>query len=539
MAPAFTRSSRSVNLTRLRDARVDVLILGGGINGAGIARDLTLRARLAGAPLSVAVVEKGHFAGGTSGRNSQLIHGGLRYLKHFDFGLVREALRERSTLLRIAPHLVEPLPMLLPMYGPFASLYYGAGLWLYDWLAGEDNVGRRRYLSREEVARLEPGLRIEGLHSAAIYFDCKVHSARFVLENIFDAARDGAVVVNYCEASEPVLESGLFRVTVKDVLGGEKFSLRARKVVDARGPWASGVRLRLVRGSHLVFPRLNASENAIAHFGEDGRILFIIPWGPGNELSLVGTTDVDHNEHPDRVSISRDEVSYLYRAVEPLFPQVRRMEPVAAYSSLRPLVLEQGATATSTSREHRIWEDESGVVRITGGKYTTYRVMSNEAAELVCNAVAPRLRGRCATAATPLGGNRPDVYLMLLERAAELSGRYRVEDSEVRRIMKDFGVQAEALLRCLPERAPEGLTRLDCGVAAWAVEHEMVQRLPDLLYVSTYWGHERVWSGESLSALARFVGERLGWDQRRVEEETDSVRKAAELWRSGAAKAGE
>jgi glycerol-3-phosphate dehydrogenase len=518
---------------------VDVLILGGGINGAGIARDLTLRARLAGVPLSVALVEKGHFAGGTSGRNSQLIHGGLRYLKHFDFGLVREALRERSTLLRIAPHLVEPLPMLLPMYGPFASLYYGAGLWLYDWLAGEDNVGRRRYLSREEVARLEPGLRIEGLHSAAIYFDCKVHSARFVLENIFDAARDGALVVNYCEASEPVLEGGLFRVTVKDVLGGGVFSVRARKLVDARGPWASGVRLRLVRGSHLVFPRLNASENAIAHFGADGRILFIIPWGPGNQLSLVGTTDVDHNEHPDRVSISREEVSYLYRAVEPLFPQVRRMEPVAAYSSLRPLVLEEGATATSTSREHRIWEDESGVVRITGGKYTTYRVMSNEAAELVCNAVAPRLRGRCATAATPLGGNRPDVYLMLLERAAELAGRYGVEESEVRRIMKDFGVQAEAVLRCLPERAPEGLARLDCGVAAWAVEHEMVQRLPDLLYVSTYWGHERVWSGESLSALARFVGERLGWDQPRVEEETDSVRKAAELWRSGAAKTGE
>lgn len=539
MAPAFTRSSRSLNLTRLREALVDVLILGGGINGAGIARDLTLRARLAGAPLSVALVEKGHFAGGTSGRNSQLIHGGLRYLKHFDFNLVREALRERSILLRIAPHLVEPLPMLLPMYGAMASLYYGAGLWLYDLLAGEDNVGRRRYLSREEVVRLEPRLRTEGLHSAAIYFDCKVHSARFVLENIFDAARDGAIVVNYCEASEPVGEGRLFRVKVKDILGGEEFSVRARKVVDARGPWASGVRLRLVRGSHLVFPRLNTSENAIAHFGEDGRILFIIPWGPRNELSLVGTTDVDHQGRPDQVSISREEVNYLYRAVAPLFPHVRGMEPVTAYSSLRPLVLEEGATATSTSREHRIWNDESGVVRITGGKYTTYRVMSDEAAELVCEAIAPRLRGRCATAVTPLGGNRPDVYLMLRERAAELAGRYGVEESEVRRIMKDFGVQTELVLRCLPERAPEGLARLDCAVAAWTLEHEMVQHLPDLLYVSTYWGHERVWPAEALSALARFVGGRLGWDQRRIEEETGSVWQAAELWRSAAAKTGE
>jgi glycerol-3-phosphate dehydrogenase len=525
--PAFTRTSRAENLNELRQGLFDVLILGGGINGAGLARDLKLRARRAGVALRVALVEKRHFSSGTSGRNSQLIHGGLRYLKNFEFGLVREALHERDTLMRIAPHLVEPLPVLLPMYGWIPSVYYGIGLWLYDLLAGERNVGRRRYVTRADLARMEPRLRLNGLHSAAIYYDCKVHSARLVLENLFDAARDGAVIVNYCAAGEPEVRSGEYRVKVEDTLDGGRFVVRARKVVDARGPWAAGVKLRQVRGSHLVFPRLNASENAIAHFGVDGRILFIIPWGPGNSLSLVGTTDIDHDRGADDVGIGSEEVRYLYQAVEPLFPQVRDMQPLAAYSSLRPLVLEEGASATSTSREHRIWDDESGVVRITGGKYTTYRVMSEETSELVCAAVAPGLRGQCTTAEVPLGGNRPDVLMMTSERSAEWAARYELETSEVREILRCFGVQAEALLGRLLGQAPEGLTRVECAVADWAVDHEMVQRLPDLLYVSTYWGHERAWNDEFISSLGRFAGARLGWHEARAAREVALVRRMA------------
>src|SRR2546422_360896 len=258
--PAITRASRARNLQRLKDETFEVLILGGGINGAGIARDLALRG------VKVALVEQRHFASGTSGKNSQLIHGGLRYLKQLRFHLVREALRERAILLDLAPHLVSPQPFLIPLYGWPARLFYGAGLWLYDLLAGGRKVASHRVLSRPEVSRLEPGLLLEGLTHGAIFFDCQIHSARFVLENIWDAARYGAVVVNYARAKR---ENGIVRVT--DVPSGETFPVRAAKLVDATGAWAKGDALRLVRGSHIVIPRVNQSDNAIAWFDEAGR----------------------------------------------------------------------------------------------------------------------------------------------------------------------------------------------------------------------------------------------------------------------------
>src|SRR5579872_7144205 len=193
LAPVFTRNSRAQNLERLRRETFDVLILGGGINGAGIARDLAMRGA------KVALIEQRHFASGTSGKNSQLIHGGLRYLKQLQIHLVRESLHERATLVRLAPHLVTPQPFLMPMYGWPARLFYGTGLTLYD-LLGRGNVGRHHVISAADVANIEPGLALRGLTHGAIFYDCQVNSARFVIENIWDAARHGATVVNYARA---------------------------------------------------------------------------------------------------------------------------------------------------------------------------------------------------------------------------------------------------------------------------------------------------------------------------------------------------
>lgn len=476
---------RDESIGKIR-AGLDVLIVGGGINGAGILRDLAMR----DPSLRIGLAEARHFSSGTSGKNSQLIHGGLRYLENLEFDLVREALLERETLIRIAPHLVEPLPLIIPYYGLGKRLYYGAGLVLYDFLAGKRNIGRRRQLSVAETAVLEPGLSRDGLTSAAVYYDCQVHSARLVLENLFDASRRGAAIANYLRvlswAKNP---DGGFSVQFEDSLSGARFESAAGKIVDARGPWEGGPNLRLVRGSHIVVPRITHSDHAIAHFNPDGRILFIIPWGTNNALSLIGTTDIDHDGTPDEVRISSAEVDYLRRATRALFPG-SAVEPVAAYASLRPLVAASGQSASKTSRSHKIGFGADGVLKISGGKYTTYRVMSLEAVDLLC----PELAGRSGTAAEPLG-----------RKTAEAVG-----------LLRFHGQHAAAVLAI---EAPS----LEDRMIAHAVRHEMAMRLADVMFVSTYWGHERTWTAETLRPLAWFMGSLTGWDEARVESEIELV----------------
>lgn len=474
--------NREENLRRLREAPLDVLILGGGINGAGVARDLALRAYRAGRPLRIGLVEKGHFASGTSGKNSQLIHGGLRYLKSFEFSLVREALHERATLLELAPHLVEPLPFLIPMYSRFARFYYGAGLAMYDLLAGS-GIGGHRQLSKTCLLDLEPSLAAEGLAGGASFFDCRVHSARFVLENILDASRFGAIPVNYVRA-DPVAP-GLVRLT--DTLSGSSFEVRARKLIDAMGPWSRERNLRLVRGSHLVLPRVNHSNHAIAYFERGGRVVFVIPWGEERNLSLIGTTDVDHSGGPDAVHISDEEAGYLQGVVRRLFPSATQLDPIATYSSLRPLVSDGSQSPTDVSRGHRIWNAPDGILHISGGKYTTYRAMSEEGADLCLKEIAPELASLHVTASEALGGNTA-------ERLRELS-----DGSD--RLVKQYGVATPRVLSLMPAEARAGFSRIELARIRYAVLYEMAQTADDVLYVSTYWGHERVWPEERRVAL--------------------------------------
>ncbi|MEP7363619.1 MAG: glycerol-3-phosphate dehydrogenase/oxidase [Acidobacteriota bacterium] len=526
--PAFTRDSRAEHFQRMKQASkqspFDVLVLGGGINGAGILRDLSLRASDAKKPLRLGLVEKRHFASGTSSRNSQLLHGGLRYLKNFEFGLVKEALHERSALKRIAPHLVDPLPFLIPFHRAFDKVFYGSGLVLYDLLAGAENVGKRQFLSKEEALELEPGLASDELRSAGVYYDCKVNSARMVLENIFDSARSGATTVNYTEALDWRLDGDTFRVRVREQFSGEEFAIHARRLVDARGPWDDDGKLRLVRGSHLIYPKLSASDHAIAHFHTDGRIFFVIPWGPNNTRSLVGTTDADHAGNADDVHISADEVRYIREVAAAVFPHSRDIDPIAAYSSLRPLVKTGQQSATKTSREHKIFEEPAGVVRITGGKYTTYRVMSAEAADLAW----PELAGTCRTAEVALGGNSLEAYGAVEEQVDVTAARTAIYRSDVAMITKLFGVQAPHVV----ERAPsEGSSdeRALTAVLDWTLDHELIQRMPDFLFVSTYLGHEERWDERLLSHLAADMGTRLGWDKKRQREEVELTLRIAKM----------
>jgi len=458
-----TRTTRAEAIARLRAETFDVLILGGGINGAGTARDLALRAKVSGNPLRIGLVEKNYFSSGTSGKNSHLIHGGLRYLKQFDFSLVRESLHERATLLRIAPHLVEPLAFLMPVAGRARELFYHTGLAIYDLLAGSGGLPHHRRVSLEEVRKLEPGLGVPGMTGAAEYYDARVRSARLVLENIFEAIANGAACANYVEAGEHSRDGDVWRVAMRDRVSGESFETRAKVLVDALGPWARDPAPRLVRGSHIVLPRLNASGHAIAYFEDSGRILFFIPWG---DRTLIGTTDVDHHGSPDDVSISEDEVKYLRAMSARVFPASAGMEPVAAFSSLRPLLASSGS-ATRATRDHRIFLDDRGIVRITGGKYTTYRAMCEEASDLA----APGLRDVHVTAEHPLNGNSRETIDALLAKYPE-------------ELVRNYGVFTPAVLEYASDDGME-MARL-----RYAIAHEMVMYPRDFLEIATGIAHE-------------------------------------------------
>ncbi len=462
---------RRAQLEALRGGVLDALIIGGGINGAGTLRDLALRAETGGVPLRLGLIEQKHFASGTSGRNSQLIHGGLRYLKYLEFSLVRESLRERSTLLRIAPHLVGPLPFLMPMYGWKSRILYGTGLTVYDILSGAHGIRKHRILNRSEVAGVEPALNTNGLTACGIFYDCQVHSARLVLANILDSIDRGAIAVNYLKAEHMARSGDLWNIALHDTMTGETFAVQARKIIKATGPWGDGAArgshggmpLRLVRGSHIIIPRVNASDNAVAYFDHLGRIVFLIPWGSRKQLTLVGTTDVDHSFGPDQVHITPEEVEYLLGIVAEVFPGTANREVISSYSSLRPLVPNGAESATSASREHRIWNSEDGVLHIAGGKYTTYRAMSEEAAELACQEIAPALCGRTVT--------------------------------------------ADAVIQDFPESR----------------EWELEQHLADHLYISTYLGYEKRWDPQSIRLEAQAMAARMGWDDSKIDKEVEDV----------------
>lgn len=486
--PPIKPTTRPEAIERLREDLFDVLIIGGGINGAGTARDLALRAKVANRPLKIALVERNHFASGTSSRNSHLIHGGLRYLKMLDFHLVREALRERSILLRIAPHLVEPLAFLLPVAGFAREFFYNTGLTIYDTLATGDFPKHRR-IPLPELLKMEPDLALTGMTGAIEYYDAQVRSARLVLENVFEAVANGATCANYVAVETHQRDGAQWRVQLREQFTNNRFEARAKTIIDATGPWAHDPAPRLVRGSHIVVPRLNSSDRAIAYFEESGRIIFFIPWGERGDRTLIGTTDVDHDGPPDDVHISKDEIAYLRSMAARVFPASARVEPLASFSALRPL-LTSHASATRATREHHIYEDNRGVIRITGGKFTTYRSMSEEATDLVAETVAPPLKELHVTAEVPLNGNSAEEIANLRSQVPSLASKHGVEPGEIIFLIGQYGVLAPAVLGMMPSQPRGGLSRIDAARLKFAILHEMAQRPENFLEISTTLGLE-------------------------------------------------
>jgi glycerol-3-phosphate dehydrogenase len=379
----------------LRDGIYDLLILGGGITGAGVALDATLRG------FRVALIDKNDFASGTSSVSSKLVHGGLRYLEHGHFRLVYEALHERRLLLNNAPHLVHPLRFIIPFYSGarVRPWKWRAGLTLYDLLAGASNLCRSRPLDVRDLLEEFPGLRSKGLKGGAAYYDAQMDDARLCLAVIQTAIDRGACAVNYLEAVAFECRGALIdRVRALDHVGGQEIRIAARQVLNATGPWVdavsrrtgdnSGPRLEPTKGVHLVAPGRGLTAAFLLLHPVDGRVLFVIPW---MGKTLLGTTDTHEQSGPDDLSVTDEEVAYLLDAHNHYFdPPLLKRDVLGAFVGLRPLLRSRSREPSAVPREFRLFSSPSGLLSVAGGKYTTYRHM----AEVITDAISSRFGGR-------------------------------------------------------------------------------------------------------------------------------------------------
>ena len=370
---------------------VDVVVIGGGITGAGIVRDAARRG------LRVVLFEQNDIAYGTSSRSSKLIHGGLRYLESYEFSLVFESVSERRVILDLAPHLVNPLAFLFPVYqGARKSLrMISAGMWLYDGLALFRSPKRHKTLKPGEVAEEEPILRQEGLQGAPVYYDCSTDDARLTLETVIDAVRNGGIAVSWArvDALTKTEQGRVSGVVVRNIRDGSLREVKAHAVINATGPWTddvlvmSGPRtskmLRPTKGIHIVVERdrLPVEHAVVLFHPTDARVLFALPWG---ERTYVGTTDTDYDGLPGQEYATLEDVDYLIAAANHYFPnnRIHRDDVISTWSGLRPLIAPEAEVGdmseSQVSREHQIHIGEDGLITIAGGKLTTYRKMAKE-----------------------------------------------------------------------------------------------------------------------------------------------------------------
>ncbi len=542
---------------------VDLLIIGGGINGAGIARDAARRG------LKVALVEMNDLATGTSSRSSKLVHGGLRYLEQLEFSLVFESVSERRILMDIAPHIVNPLGFLFPVYKTSRRQLPAirTGMWLYEGLSLFRSPKRHRTLKPADIAREEPALGREGLKGAPLYYDCSTDDARLTLESALDAVEQGAVVCTYAKAVELLRVDGhLNGAIIEDVLSGARQKVRAHAVINATGPWTdltaklgmggSPVRelLRPTKGTHIVVDasRLPLNNAVVVFHPRDGRVLFAIPWG---EQSYLGTTDTDFQGDPGQVWATLEDVDYLLEASNATFPEhpLTRADVISTWSGLRPLMAppetKGGVSESAVSREHQILVREDGLITIAGGKLTTYRRMSAEVVDTAVKLL--RLAGALPaglkdahTDRAPLPGAvgwpADDDHARVAAQVAEAAAG-ALSPASAALLANTYGMQAlkiAAMIAAEPALA-EPLVPGRAEVLAqvrWSVEAELASSVLDVLMIRTQLFYRDAAQGlGAVERVAQLMAERLGWDDAQRQRHIDRYRREVEgsrRWRA-------
>lgn len=393
----FKRQTMIRDIPRLSKNKFDLLIVGGGINGAAIAN----LAAACGA--TVALLEKGDFASGTSSKSTKLLHGGIRYLENFEFDLVHESLKERFIQWQAVPYLVKPLPFVIPVYKNDARPLWmmKLGVWFYDLLSGKYRIGRHRFLSVAEIISLAPGINAEGLTGGVEYYDAQMDDARLCLENVLMANLQGAQAANYVEVESFIKDNDQHAVGVKahDRLSGARMDIFASKIIVTAGPWSdemiqkdmphSARRLRLTKGVHLVYRGEISPCAFLLQSRQDKRIFFVIPF-KGN--SLIGTTDTDFLQSPDTVKVEEADIEYLLKEAGRVFPKIDfdRSKIITSFAGVRPLVADKG-DPSRISRKHAIESNSSGIFFVMGGKYTTYRAIAQETIRKVMPHLASKI----------------------------------------------------------------------------------------------------------------------------------------------------
>jgi len=477
--------SRTEALSRISSETLDVLVIGGGIVGAGIARDAAMRG------LKTGLVEQYDITYGTSSRSSRLLHGGLRYLAQGRIGLVHEASVEKSIVSSIAPHVSDPLPFVFPTYecppwGQWALWKLMIGVKIYDFLCGGRNLGKSSWFSPKGLLKILPGINPDKLTGAVRYFDGLTSDARLVIDTLRSASNAGAVVLNYCRAAEPQMQSGSWHCVVTDSLTGQTHNITSKTVVNSTGPWAesfdqSSVKLRPTKGVHLVISRDRLPSDDAVVMIEDSRILFAIPWG---ERMILGTTDTDYSGKIEDVKVEPEDVEYILDVVNASFPSAKltKADIISSWAGLRPLICNAHGGPSDISRSHEIKMPKPGWLDVSGGKLTTYRLMAQQSVDKIESYLSGR-KTKCRTASEPLLDS---------DEAAKSSGIIPLEPS------KDLVEHY-----CKNE---------------WAIH------LDDIMVRRSSWTHYRTDAGDIAQKVADWMAETLGWDENRKSEELASSR---------------
>ena len=482
-------------LDRMTSEHYDLIVVGGGITGAGIALDAASRG------IKTALVEKNDFASGTSSRSTKLIHGGLRYLKQFEIALVREVGRERAIVHRLAPHLVRSEKMLIPLIkdGTLGKFSTSMGLMVYDVLAGVEKEDQRKMLSKEETLFEEPLLDASNLEGGGLYAEYRTDDSRLTIEVIKTATSFGADLINYVRVDEFLYDQGTITgISCTDLIADQKISMHATYVVSAAGPWVDllrskdksleGKHLHLTKGVHMVLPHSRLPLKHSVYFDvSDGRMIFAIPRG---RVTYVGTTDTDYHGDINHVTTTRQDLDYLIEAVNHTFPtvQIASDDVISNWAGLRPLINEEGKSASEISRKDEVFESDSGLISIAGGKLTGYRKM----AQKVIDIVAKRLRKqqnrnlkRCTTDEIVLTGGvfkGPKAVTEYTDFVAQKLEHLGFDYLQANYLVSNYGRQTDEILNKMvdyQDDAPE--VALGRAELWYTIHNEMVQKPLDFI----------------------------------------------------------